>query len=330
MAYESGTLSLHLIVENSESLSASIRMIALSFIMLAAFTQSGGWPFHGWLISSLNSPTPISAFMHAGLINGGGLLLARFAPIFFHEGLFLNILFILAVITLILGGIWKLLQSDIKRMLACSTMTQMGFMMMQCGLGLFPAALAHLCWHGLFKAFLFLRCGSTIAEHRRTNEERVSTVPAFLLSSLCGVIAAIGFIFGSGLSFTLVDTTTVLIFFSWMASTQLAHTLLQKKQSISFVLTASVFCLATGIIYGLTVDLVEVVVTPLQISQPQLLNSIHIIGITAIFCIWMALNLKPFADHEGSLWWRRFYVRMLNASQPDPKTITSSRNGYKF
>lgn len=330
LTYESGTLSLHLIVENSESLSASTRMITLVFIILAAFTQSGGWPFHSWLISSLNSPTPVSAFMHAGLVNGGGLLIARFAPIFLRESLLLDILFILAVITLILGGIWKLLQSDIKRMLACSTMTQMGFMMMQCGLGFFPAALAHLCWHGLFKAFLFLRAGSTIAENRRTNEERVSTVPTFLLSSFCGVIGAIGFIFGSRLSFTFVDTTVVLIFFSWMASTQVAHTLLQKKQSLFFVLTASVFCLATGIIYGLTVDTIEVVVAPLQISQPQLLNSIHILGITLIFCIWIALNLKPFTHLEGSLWWRRFYVKMVNASQPDPKTITSSRNGYKF
>lgn len=330
LSYESGTLSLHLIVENSESLSASIRKISLFFIILAAFTQSGGWPFHRWLISSLNSPTPVSAFMHAGLVNGGGLLLARFAPIFFHESLLFNILFMLAVITLVLGGIWKLLQTDIKRMLACSTMTQMGFMMMQCGLGLFSAALAHLCWHGLFKAFLFLRSGSTIAEHRHTDEERFFNVPTFFLSSLCGVIGAIGFIFGSGLSFNLIDTRAVLIFFSWMASTQVAHTLLQKKQSLFFVLTASIFCLATGIIYGLTIDLIEVAMAPLQISQPQLLNFIHMMGITFIFCTWIALNLKLFKDREGSLWWRRFYVRMLNASQPDPKTITSSRNGYKF
>ena len=330
LAYESGTISLNLIVENSDSLSAPIRMISLFLIILAAFTQSGGWPFHGWLISSLNSPTPVSAFMHAGLVNGGGVLIARFAPVFLHESLLLDLLFILAVITLVLGGIWKLLQTDIKRMLACSTMTQMGFMMMQCGLGLFPAALAHLCWHGLFKAFLFLRSGSTIADDRRSNEERVSNFPTFFLSSLCGVIGAIGFVFGSGLSFNLIDTTTVLIFFSWMASTQLAHTILQKKQSFLFVLTATVFCLATGALYGLTVDIIELAVAPLQIWQPQPINSIHIIVITLIFCIWIALNLKPFTDHEGSLWWRRFYVKMLNASQPDPKTITSNKNGYKF
>lgn len=330
LAYESGTLSLNLIVENSENLSSPIRTIALLFIILAALTQSGGWPFHHWLISSLNSPTPVSAFMHAGLVNGGGLLLARFAPIFLHEGIVLHILFMLAVVTLILGGIWKLLQSDIKRMLACSTMTQMGFMMMQCSLGLFPAALAHLCWHGLFKAFLFLRSGSTIAEHQRTNEERVSNVPTFFLSSLCGLIGATGFIFGSDVSFNLIDTTSILIFFSWMASTQLAHTLLQKKQSLFFVLTASVFCLVTGMIYGFTVALIEVTVAPMQISQPMALSLIHLIAVTFIFCIWIGLNLKPLTNHEGSLWWRRFYVNMLNASQPNPNTITSTKNGYKF
>ncbi|PJD94880.1 MAG: proton-conducting membrane transporter [Parachlamydia sp.] len=330
LIYGSGSFSLNQIGKTSESLSPSIRMIALFFIILVAFSQSGGWPFHRWLISSLNSPTPVSAFMHAGLVNGGGLLLTRFAPIFLQESLILNILFVLSMITLVLGGIWKLLQADIKRMLACSTLTQMGFMMMQCSLGLFPAALAHLCWHGLFKAFLFLKSGSTISEHRHTNEERVSTIPRFFLSSLCGLIGASGFILGGNLSFNLVDTTTILIFFAWMASTQFAHNLLQKKLSIFFVLIASISCLATGIIYGLTVALIEAAVASVQISQPQPLSSLHLIAITLIFGIWIALNLKPFANHEGSLWWRRLYVRMLNASQPDPQTITSIRNGYKF
>jgi len=330
LIYESGILSLKLLGQNSVSLSTSIRMVALLFIILAAFSQSGGWPFQGWLISSLNSPTPVSAFMHAGLVNGGGLLLGRFAPIFLHESLILNILFVLAVITLVLGGIWKLLQSDIKRMLACSTMTQMGFMMMLCGIGFFPTALAHLCWHALFKAFLFLQSGSAIAENRRAHEKRVCTIPTFFLSSPCGMIGVIGFIFGGGFSFTFVDTTAVLIFFAWIASTQLAHTLLQKKQSIFSVVTTSAFCLVTGIIYGLTVYLIEGIMAPMQISQPQMLNSIHIIAITLIFCIWMALNLQPFTHYEESLWWRRFYVSMLNASQPDAKTITSNTNGYKF
>ena len=330
LAYESGAVSLSLITESSQGLSSSTRMIALCFILLAALSQSGCWPFHNWLISSLNSPTPISSFMHAGLVNGGGLLLARFAPIFLHEGLLLNVLFVLAVVTVILGGIWKLLQTDVKRMLACSTIAQMGFMMMQCGLGLFPAALAHLCWHGLFKAFLFLKSGSTIAEHRHTNQEKDRSIFTFFLSVFCGLIGAKGFIIGSDLSFNFVDTTSVLIFFAWMASSQFAHTLLERQQKPLFILTASALCLTTGYMYGLTVGLIELAVTPLQISQPQPLNLIHLMTISFIFCIWIGLNLKPSIHYEESVWWRRFYVRMLNASQPDPKTMTLNKNAYKF
>jgi NAD(P)H-quinone oxidoreductase subunit 5 len=128
----------------------------------------------------------------------------------------------------------------------------------------------------------------------------------------------------------LFDTTSVLIFFSWMASTQLAHTLLQRKQSLYFVLTASLLCLTTGVIYGFTVALIEVVVAPLQILQPQPLHSIHLIAMVFVFCIWIGLNLKPLTHHERSVWWRRFYVSMLNSSQPDPKTMTSNKNEYKF
>lgn len=330
LAYHAGSLSLHLITSNSENLAPSLRMLSLFFVTLAAFSQSGGWPFHRWLISSLNSPTPVSAFMHAGLINGGGLLLVRFASIFLYESFLLDIMFMFAVITLALGGIWKLLQSDIKRMLACSTMTQMGFMMMQCALGLFSAALAHLVWHGVFKAFLFLRSGSAILEKQYKGEEKVCTISGFLLSSLCGALGAAGFMFGSGISLTLSDTTAVLVFFSWIASTQLAYTLIQKKLSLFMALTASFFCLIAGILYGLTVDLIEIALAQLPLWQPRLLNFSHTVAITVIFFIWMGISLNFFSIYKGSRLWRLFYVRMLNASQPDPKTITSNRSGYKF
>ena len=104
--------------------------------------------------------------MHAGLINGGGFLLARFAPMLAIQPPILNLIFIAGITTALLGTLWKLMQSDVKRMLACSTMGQMGFMIAQCGLGLFPAAVAHLSWHGLFKAYLFLSTGSAAKEKR--------------------------------------------------------------------------------------------------------------------------------------------------------------------
>ena len=91
--------------------------------------QSAAWPFHRWLISSLNSPTPVSALMHAGLVNGGGFLLVRFAPLYARQPVLLHGLFMVGLVTAVVGTFWKLLQTDIKRMLACSTMGQMGFML---------------------------------------------------------------------------------------------------------------------------------------------------------------------------------------------------------
>ena len=87
--------------------------------------------------------------MHAGLVNGGGFLIVRFAPLYLNYPGILNIIFIIGLSTAIMGTLWKLMQSDIKRMLACSTMAQMGFMIAQCGLGLFSAAIAHIILHGL-------------------------------------------------------------------------------------------------------------------------------------------------------------------------------------
>lgn len=109
----------------------SLLSLSMSLILVGAIAQSGLFPFHRWLISSLNSPTPVSALMHAGLVNGGGILVVKFAPLFLLYTGFLKALFIVGCISALLGTIWKLMQHDVKKMLACSTMAQMGFMMMQ-------------------------------------------------------------------------------------------------------------------------------------------------------------------------------------------------------
>ncbi len=155
LGFETGSWTLRGILAYQEAASSTM-ILPLVLLILAAMAQSAIWPFHRWLLSSLNSPTPVSALMHAGLINGGGFLLIRFAPLFAHHPGLLTLVFCVGLTSAFLGTLWKLLQSDVKRMLACSTMGQMGFMMMQCGLGLFSAALTHLLWHGLFKAYLFL------------------------------------------------------------------------------------------------------------------------------------------------------------------------------
>jgi NAD(P)H-quinone oxidoreductase subunit 5 len=103
-------------------------------IITAAIIQSAIYPFHRWLLSAMTSPTPASALMHAGFVNGSGILLALFSTVLFASNT-LIILFIIGGLTAVIAQFTKLLQVNVKQKLACSTIAQMGFMIMQCGLG---------------------------------------------------------------------------------------------------------------------------------------------------------------------------------------------------
>lgn len=301
----------------------------LCFLILAAMTQSAIWPFHKWLISSLNSPTPVSALMHAGLVNGGGFILARFAPIFFKQPSALNILFIFGLITACLGTLWKLMQSDVKRMLACSTMGQMGFMIVQCGLGLFPAAIAHLCWHGLFKAHLFLSIGSAAKEERLYLESKPS-ISEFSTSLLCASFGAYAFAVTSGKSIFILNTNLFLILLALISGLQFALTVIQSRLTFKFTIALfSTFIM--GCMYGYSVNLLEHVLAPLNIASPQVLNGFHCIGIMILAGAWVLLSFRPKRIEKNYPdWMLKAYVLMLNASQPHPKTVTANRNQYQF
>lgn len=304
-------------------------MIGLSLLLLAAMAQSALWPFHRWLISSLNTPTPVSALMHAGLINGGGFLLARFSPLLLKQDIFLNCIFILGIFTAVVGTLWKLMQSDIKRMLACSTMGQMGFMFAQCGLGLFPAAIAHLCWHGLFKAYLFLSSGSA-AQEKRLTLDYPPRIVHFLTALLCGSVGAFGFALITEKTFFSGDTTVFLLLISLIGGAQFALPLIQRdiKRQIPIIFLATFIM---GIFYGISVHMIEVMLLSENISQALPLNSLHILAILVLSLCWLALVFRKSLQNKDSLnYWKGFYVRALNASQPHPATITAHHNHYQF
>ncbi len=136
-------------------------------ILIAAFAKSAQFPFHTWLPYTMDGPTPVSALMHAGIVNSGGFLINRFAPVFIHTDGVLLLAFGIGLITTIMGSLMMLMQSDIKKALGYSTMGQMGYMVMECGLGAFSLAIYHLIAHGVFKATLFLGSGAIIGNARK-------------------------------------------------------------------------------------------------------------------------------------------------------------------
>lgn len=137
---------------------------AAGLLALAALLKSAQFPTHGWLTEVMETPTPVSALLHAGVINAGGFLLIRFADVMVLAPGVLAVLVIIGGLTAVFGGLVMLTQPAVKTSLAWSTVAQMGFMILQCGLALFPLALLHIIAHSLYKAHAFLASGNAV-EH---------------------------------------------------------------------------------------------------------------------------------------------------------------------
>ena len=140
--------------------------VVAALIGIAAFARSAQFLLHTWLPYTMDGPTPVSALMHAGIVNAGGFLINRFAPVFVHSGDVLHGIFIVGLITAVFGSLLMLTQNDIKKALGYSTMGQMGFMIMECGIGAFSLAIYHMFAHGVFKGTMFLSAGSVINDAR--------------------------------------------------------------------------------------------------------------------------------------------------------------------
>ena len=136
-------------------------------IFIGAMSKSAQFPLHIWLPSSLYAPTPVHALLHAGIINAGGFLMNRLAPLYGLSPTSLHVAFVIGTLTAILGASMMLTQNDIKKRLGFSTIGQMGYMIMECGLGAFALAVFHLVAHGIFKATVFLNCGNVIHKARQ-------------------------------------------------------------------------------------------------------------------------------------------------------------------
>lgn len=304
--------------------------VAMGLILITALTQSGLFPFHRWLISSLNSPTPVSALMHAGLVNGGGILVVKFAPLMMlYPGLMMA-LFLIGSLSAMLGTVWKLMQHDIKKMLACSTMAQMGFMMMQCGVGLFAAAIAHLCWHGLFKAYLFLSSGSAV---KQTKAEPISskTSPTILMMAMFGGIAAMcSFAVVTHKPISVFAASTFVLFFVFIAGTQFLLTWIRSHQGVLSVLLGLMLASFSGLMYGLSIQIIQWLIPDMSMLKAPQLSLIHWVIMFLFEVLWVVFNLGVSEKIGQSRFGCWLYMNLYNASQPSRKTVTATRSDYLY
>lgn len=195
-----------------------LTILAAAFLALAAVLASAQFPTHGWLTEVMEAPTPVSALLHAGVINAGGFLLIRFADVMLAAPGVMALLVMLGGFTALFGGLVMLTQPAAKTSLAWSTIAQMGFMVLQCGLALFPLALLHIVAHSLYKAHAFLSAGEavrSVAAIRRPGPVAVpsgrNVLQAFAAAIL--IYGLLGVLFGfDGKSVQAIALGVILIF----------------------------------------------------------------------------------------------------------------------
>lgn len=211
-------------------------------IFVGAMSKSAQFPLHQWLPDFLYAPTPVCGFLHAGIINAGGFLLNRLAPLYGLSTAVLHVVFLVGLLTAFLGASTMLTQNDIKKTLGYSTVGQMGYMIMECGLGAFSLAIFHLIAHGLFKATIFLYCGSVIHAARQdprlpnkdeTEEPTEFSLLTWLIGFATTLVLPLSILLAihGVLRIPLIDSqgTVIFLFFSWFTSSQAILTLYRLK-----------------------------------------------------------------------------------------------------
>ncbi len=180
-----------------------ITLISLT-LFIGAMGKSAQFLLHTWLPDAMEGPTPVSALIHAAtMVTAGVFLVVRCSPIYEYSTIALNIVAIMGMITAIFAASVALVQNDIKKIIAYSTCSQLGYMFFATGVGAYHVAMFHLFTHAFFKALLFLGAGSVI--HAFGNEQDITKmggvwkkIPLTTSLMLIGTLALTGFPFLSG------------------------------------------------------------------------------------------------------------------------------------
>lgn len=282
--------------------------------VLGAMTKSAQFPFHSWLPDTMETPTPVSALMHAGIINAGGYLILRLYPLVSLSKAAMGMLAIVGAFTAVLASVIMITQSSIKRYLAYSTVAQMGFMMLQCGLGAFVAALLHILAHAAFKAHAFLGSGSAVAARMslprpaECKTDSLWRVPVALLLSLVCAWTVVWYIKNDDSTSpgALLQVTVITI-----ALTQLLATGLDNRRTALPSLGLAIFvsgayAVAYRLVHGMLGHSMESLVDSPSMIQWSALAAAAI-GLLSLFVLQVLITRRPSWSCLSSL-----YVHALN------------------
>ncbi len=196
-------------------------------LFIGAMGKSAQFPLHVWLPDSMEGPTPISALIHAAtMVTAGIFMVSRMSPIFEMSDVALNFIMVIGAITALFMGFLGIIQNDIKRVVAYSTLSQLGYMTVALGASAYSVAVFHLMTHAFFKALLFLAAGSVIMGLHHNQDIRWmggvrKYMPITWITSLIGTLALIGTPFFSG--FYSKDSIIEVVHFSHLPGAGFAY-----------------------------------------------------------------------------------------------------------
>jgi len=290
--------------------------IAAILVVIAAALKSAMFPFHGWLLEVMETPTPVSALLHAGLLNAGTFLVVRLGETVFLSTPALILLIAIGGFTAIFASSAMITQSSVKVSLAYSSAAHMGFMLMLCGFGAHSVAIMHLIAHSFYKAHAFLSSGSIVEYIQNTGSQKLNNVPhpLSLLANLAASLlvflfvatalgidvskrpgeTALGMIFVIAVAYLLVKGTTGKAPFIVVGRTVLMAVLVTLA---FFVLELSALALLG--------DAVAVFPTP---DTPTLIAMI--LAVIAFGSVTLLSALLPALIHRPA--WQAFYVHLKN------------------
>lgn len=303
-------------LEVAKSLPTSIHAIAV-LLVVGAMLKSAQFPFHGWLTEVMETPTPVSALLHAGIINAGGFLILRLSDLVSLSVYALEMLAIVGGLTALFASVVMLTQTSVKVSLAWSTIAQMGFMMLQCGLGAFSAAALHIVAHSLYKAHAFLSAGSVIDISRASwvAKSHGKPHPARLALALVGAVGltwAVSFAFGASL--TRAPGVFALGAVMVMGVTHLVANAIDERPSMFVILRGVAFATGVAVAY-FALQLGAEQLMAGSLPEKQALRGaldLAIVGsVIFLFGVVTVLqNTMPYRMHDPR--WQALYVHLFN------------------
>ncbi|MBY0315662.1 MAG: hypothetical protein K2Q26_09090, partial [Bdellovibrionales bacterium] len=292
---------------------SSLSLVAVLFA-LAALVQSAQFPLHGWLLEVMETPTPVSALLHAGVINAGGFLLIRYSHLITLSPSAMNLLIAIGALTALFGSLVMMTQTSVKVSLAYSTIAQMGFMMLECGLGVFSAALLHIIAHSAYKAHAFLSSGETV----RLAQPAKSLQPS-PQGSAYGIIFAtfislltvtlLGIYSGSNL-ITQPGPSTLSYIFALGLAIFLAHGF-KGRMNFNFLTRIFVSVFGITILFFATQRLATLAFYDSLPSTSQNLSSVDLVVRVLLILLFSTLTMIPqIAPLNQNPRWLAFYIHL--------------------